>query len=111
MIPVPFDQISLREVVFNLVSNGLEAAGAGGSVCLTCRHEPKQLVIEVHDTGPGFTAEQRPRMFEPFFTTKPTGTGLGLYIVARRVKDLGGQIECQSIPQQGTLFSMRFPLD
>ena len=109
-LPLSLDQVSLREIVFNLVANGLEAAGTGGKVGLMCRQEDSQLAIDVHDTGPGFTAEQRAQLFEPFFTTKATGTGLGLYIVARRVRELGGQIDCASVPRQRTTFSVRFPL-
>lgn len=108
--PLNLDQVSLREIVFNLVANGLEAAGADGKVGLICRQEDSHLTIDVYDTGPGFTAEQRAQLFKPFFTTKATGTGLGLYIVARRVRELGGQMDCDSIPRQRTTFSVRFPL-
>jgi len=106
---LPLEQFSLREIVFNLVSNGLEAAGNGGMVQLVCRLESADLVIEVHDNGPGISADQRSRIFEPFFTTKPTGTGLGLFVVARRVRELGGTIECHSDPNQATVFQLRLP--
>jgi signal transduction histidine kinase len=103
------DQIGLREIVFNLISNGLEAAGAGGTVRLTFRNDSDSLVIEVVDSGPGFSVEQQSRLFEPFFTTKHCGTGLGLYVVARRVRELGGRIECESIPHQSTMFQVKLP--
>ncbi len=110
-VNLPLDQISLREIVFNLISNGLEAAGAGGSVQLICRREPLALVIEVCDNGPGISADQQSRIFEPFFTTKQTGIGLGLFVVARRVRELGGQIECRSDPNRATMFQLRLPIN
>lgn len=110
VIVLPLDQTCLREIVFNLISNGLEAAGDGGTVRMTCRFDPDCLVIEIHDNGPGVSPEERDRIFEPFFTTKPAGTGLGLYIVARRVRELGGQIAIQNGQAQGTLFELRLPL-
>ena len=107
---VPLDQTSLREILFNLISNGLESAGNGGLVQLVCRLQSDLLVIEVHDNGPGITADQQSRIFDPFFTTKPTGTGLGLFVVARRVRELGGQIECSSDPNRATIFRLQLPI-
>lgn len=103
------DQVALREIIFNLISNAVEAAGAGGRVEFITRRESDKLIIEVRDTGPGLSADQQSRMFEPFFTTKSTGTGLGLYIVARRARELGGEIDCRSIPGQGTTFLLKLP--
>lgn len=104
---VPIEQVSLREIVFNLISNALEAAGAGGVVRLVIRYEPPSLILEVIDNGPGFSPEQKSQLFEPFYTTKQTGTGLGLSTVARRVAELGGDIECESVPHHATTFRVR----
>lgn len=109
-IVATLDQTSLREIVFNLVSNGLEAAAEGGTVVLSCHGEPDTVVMTIRDTGPGVSPEQRARLFEPFFTTKQTGTGLGLYIVARRVRELGGRIELRDDANPGTTFELRLPL-
>jgi signal transduction histidine kinase len=109
LVFVPDDQVGLREIVFNLVSNGLDAARGGGTVCLTCRRESPGLCIDVHDTGVGIAGEQLHKLFEPFQTTKLTGTGLGLYVVARRVREMGGTIECRSVPGS-TTFELRLPL-
>ncbi len=108
-VTLSLDHVSLREIVFNLTSNALEAAGSGGQVRLICRCDPEALILEVHDNGPGFPPEQLATLSQPFFTTKPTGTGLGLYIVARRVRDIGGQLECRSRPHEGTMFAVRLP--
>ena len=110
-VSVTFDEVGLREILFNLVSNGLDAAGAGGRVCVVCHQTNSALELNVHDTGPGFTPEQQAMIFEPFYTTKSHGTGLGLYVVSRRVRELGGWMECRCEPAQGTTFSVRLPLD
>ena len=103
------DQVGVREIVFNLITNAVDACGPGGRVQFVCRSESGAAVIEIHDSGSGISPEQRDLIFEPFFTTKSTGTGLGLYIVARRVRDMGGQIDCQSVPGQGTIFLVKLP--
>lgn len=109
-VTFPSHQPSLCEIVFNLIANGLEAAGSGGTVTMTCRCEADFLIIEIQDTGPGISADLASQIFAPFFTTKQTGTGLGLHIVARRVRELGGGIELLNQSLQGTMFQLRLPL-
>jgi signal transduction histidine kinase len=106
---VTADESSLREIFFNLLSNSIDAAGAGGRVSIDCREEDGYLVTEFRDTGPGIAPEVQDRLFAPFFTTKPQGTGLGLYVVARRVRELGGEIRCHSAVGQGTSFIVKLP--
>ncbi|HUG89920.1 MAG TPA: ATP-binding protein, partial [Planctomycetaceae bacterium] len=100
---------ALREIFFNLVSNSIEAAGAGGRVHVGLRPENGCVVAEVHDTGPGLAPEVREHLFEPFVTTRHSGTGLGLYTVARRVREAGGGITCDSPSGQGTTFRIKLP--
>src|SRR6202043_2710382 len=92
------DDQALREIFFNLLANAVEAAGRGGSVVVTCSAGAACVVAEVRDSGPGISPEVRARLFEPFLTTKAEGTGLGLYAVGRRVRELGGEIVCTSEP-------------
>jgi signal transduction histidine kinase len=106
---VTADEPSLREIFFNLLSNSIEAAGAGGRVKVSCRRENGCVVAEVRDSGPGLAAEVRARLFEPFVTTKASGTGLGLYVVSRRVREAGGRIRCDSGPEGGTSFVVELP--
>lgn len=108
-ILLSIDQVNLREIVFNLISNVIDAAGPRGRVHFDCHRDMQQLTFAVMDTGPGLSPEQQTRLFEPFFTTKSTGTGLGLYIVARRVRESGGQIDCRSVVGQGTTFRLTLP--
>ena len=105
------DEQTLREIFFNLLSNSIEATGAGGRVCVDCRRENGSVVAAVSDNGPGIPPALNLRLYEPFVTTKETGTGLGLYVVSRRVRELGGDIHCSSDPQSGTRFVVRLPCE
>jgi two-component system nitrogen regulation sensor histidine kinase GlnL len=67
------------------------------------------LMIEVEDTGPGVADELKPHLFDPFVTTKRKGTGLGLALVAKIIRDHGGVIECESAPKR-TVFRVLLPL-
>jgi signal transduction histidine kinase len=102
------DELSLREIFFNLLSNSLEATEPGGRVVVACSLDNAYVKAEVMDTGPGVAPEVRQRLFEPFLTTKEQGNGLGLYVVGRRVRELGGLIDCTSDHGNGTTFTVKF---
>jgi signal transduction histidine kinase len=104
------DDQALREIFFNLLSNAFDAAGPGGRVEVVCGSVDGHLVTRVRDSGSGVAAEVRKRLFEPFLTTKETGTGLGLYVVGRRVRELGGTITCDNEPERGAIFTVRLPI-
>lgn len=109
---VAADEGALREVIFNLLKNAVEAVDRNGCVTVRTRLTPQdegRIVVEIHDDGPGLSPEVQDRLFEPFVTTKTSGTGLGLYLVGREVRAAGGRIECRSGPQQGTLFTITLP--
>lgn len=105
------DDHALREIFFNLLSNSLDAAGPGGQVSIACHRDNGYVVAEVRDSGPGMPEDVRARLFEPFLTTKDSGTGLGLYVVARRISEIGGRIHCDSAPDRGTCFTLQFPYE
>ena len=101
----------LRQVLMNVVRNGVEAADrrSGGRVDVTCHGRDGAVVFEVVDNGVGMTPEERERMFLPFFTTKPTGTGLGLAIVKKIVDLHTGEIHVSSEPGRGTRVAITLP--
>jgi signal transduction histidine kinase len=82
----------------------------GGTLTLRTRPEADGVALEVSDTGPGLTEEQRTRLFTPYYTTKKGGTGLGLAIVQGIVSDHGGRIQVESSPGAGTTFTLVLPL-
>ena len=105
--PVRADAASLSEIIFNLLSNAIDAAGCDGEVSVSCRQDANSVTLLVRDTGPGLAPEIQNHLFQPFTTTKLDGTGLGLYIVARRVRELGAEIRCESAAGKGTSFEVR----
>lgn len=112
---VPVSGGLLRQIVYNLVQNAVDASPVGGTVDITGRVEHRDLVLAVLDQGPGVAIELRERIFEPFFTTKDasvrtSGMGLGLSMVARSVAAAGGTIAVDDAPGGGARFTVRLPL-
>jgi two-component system, NtrC family, nitrogen regulation sensor histidine kinase NtrY len=105
------DRSQIRQALVNLVKNGLEALDGDGRVSLLAEASETQLVLQIADTGPGLTDEQRRNLFLPGFTTKAHGSGLGLTIVQRIVSDHGGTIAAESRPGGGTSFRLTLPLE
>src|SRR5579864_3791208 len=122
--PVKMDCAELQQIILNLVLNGRDAMGEGGTVTIRTRNvylDPAQggtevgrgpyVEIAVRDTGCGMDSETRSHLFEPFFTTKPKGkgNGLGLATVQRIVVQNRGAIEVESSPGQGTTVHVLLP--
>ena len=82
----------------------------GGTLRLRTRADGDHVEVEVEDTGPGLSEEQRTRLFEPYFTTKRGGTGLGLAIVQGIVSDHGGRVDVRSAFGRGTTFTLSLPV-
>jgi two-component system nitrogen regulation sensor histidine kinase NtrY len=106
---VPADADLLGRALGNLVANALEAMPDGGTLTVRTAAEDGVVRVEVRDTGPGLTEEQRTRLFTPYYTTKKAGTGLGLAIVQGIVSDHGGRIQVWSEPGVGTAFTLVLP--
>lgn len=102
----------LSEVFNNVLANALEAMPQGGELSLDgiVDSNPKTVLIHVADTGVGIAPGQMERVFVPFYTTKTKGIGLGLALVRRILRRLGGNIELISTPGKGTTVNLRFAL-
>lgn len=103
------DEDKLRQVVINLVVNGIQACDGRGRVRVTAAAEMlaggrSRIVVEVHDDGPGMEADVAARIFEPFFTTRREGTGLGLALVRTMLEEAGATIAVSTLPGRGTTF-------
>lgn len=105
------DPRRLRRVFFNLLHNATDVMPGGGKILLRFRHDKKEVITEVEDTGPGIAPEVADRLFQPFATHgKAHGTGLGLSICKKVVEDHGGRIEVRHEPGHGAIFSFALPL-
>ncbi len=100
----------LGRALSNLVANAIEAMPGGGTLRVATRARDGHVLVEVEDTGPGLSEEQRTRLFTPYFTTKKGGTGLGLAIVQGIVSDHGGRVEVRSTAGLGTSFALSLPV-
>lgn len=101
----------LKQVFLTVLTNALDAMHERGSLTLATVLEDGRIVVDITDSGPGISPEDRERIFTPFFTTKSErgGTGLGLFI-ARRILDLmHGTIEAFSTPGEGTTVRVTIP--
>jgi PAS domain S-box-containing protein len=106
----PLDPAQIKQALVNLVKNSMQAMTRGGVLTLETGRLAEGVWVSVADTGVGIPREQLNRLFEPFFTTKKKGTGLGLMIVYRIVRDHGGRIDVESHPGKGTTFRLWLPL-
>ena len=98
------DQPMLRQVIFNLLLNGLLYVQEKGCIEVRISRENDFITLEVADNGPGIVPELRNDIFRPYFTCSDEGTGLGLAVVKQIVTAHGWQIECQENNGGGALF-------
>ncbi|MGJ5818371.1 ATP-binding protein [Paludibaculum fermentans] len=106
------DASQIRQIVMNLIINGAEAIGAeGGTVQVATGlvGEGSDLFMQVKDSGSGMSETTKAQIFDPFFSTKFTGRGLGLAAVSGIVRSHRGALQVDSIPGQGTTFTVSFP--
>jgi hypothetical protein len=103
-------EFKLQQVFLNLLLNARDAMPSGGWLTIATRLDQAEAVAEVSDTGNGIPPDQLARIYDPFFTTKAIGqgTGLGLSIAYGIVREHEGAIQCDSVPGQGTRFTLRF---
>jgi PAS domain S-box-containing protein len=111
-LDVAGSQTEALEVIFNLIQNSIEATPpSGGHIHVSGWRSPVSAYLRVSDTGIGIPAKDLERIFTPFYTSSPDiGRGLGLATSLKIVRDMGGQIEVESSPGQGSSFIVSLPL-
>lgn len=102
------DQI--KQALLNLLLNAAQAMPNGGQVKLQTAYDGKTIQLEVSDTGEGISPEVREKIFSPYFTTKERGSGLGLTIVRRIIREHNGFIDVHSEKNKGTKFIINLPV-
>jgi nitrogen-specific signal transduction histidine kinase len=118
--PVIASADQIKQVLLNLMLNGMQAMPQGGTIFVSTRvshgADPEFLMsdsvhIQIRDTGNGIPEEHLPHIFEPFFSTKDEkGTGLGLWVSQGIVQAHGGSIKLRSREGRGTVFSVALPI-
>lgn len=107
--PVLADRNQIKQVIFNLTKNAMEAMEPGGSLRIRSRADDDSVYLVFADTGAGIRAEDLGRLFQPYHTTKPGGNGLGLMIAQRIMREHGGQVGIESKEGVGTVVTLQFP--
>jgi signal transduction histidine kinase len=108
--PLKADPAEIEQIFTNLFLNAIHEMPDGGRLEVVIDHEESYLTILISDTGNGIPKENLPNIFDPFFTTKSKGTGMGLSVVLRIVKNYGGKIEVAKSDSSGTSFLIRLPV-
>ena len=107
--PLELDRDQMKQVFYNVIKNSFEAMKRRGILHIRTDHDATHVTISFTDTGGGMSAENLSHVFEPYFTTKSTGSGLGLLIVRRIVREHGGEMALESNEGQGLTLSIRLP--
>jgi signal transduction histidine kinase len=103
------DRDQMKQAFYNVIKNSLEAMKRRGTLRICTDRDDTHVLIAFVDTGGGMSAENLSRVFEPYFTTKPSGTGLGLLIVRRIVREHGGELSIESGKDKGLTLTIRLP--
>jgi signal transduction histidine kinase len=106
-LSIEADEQLLRQVLFNLLINAIQAVDEGGQIQIHAQRESAtEASLEIRDNGAGVSPEQRQEIFKPYFTTHQKGTGLGLAIVSQIVLAHGWEIQCLGNEPRGAVFKI-----
>jgi two-component system, sporulation sensor kinase B len=103
------DKIKVKQVLVNLIKNGIESMEGGGNLVIRSLSENDYIKIDIADTGVGLSKDQIRFLGTPFHTTKKNGTGLGLVVCYQIIESLHGKINVRSEMGKGTEFSNVLP--
>jgi signal transduction histidine kinase len=106
---VAIDESQLKQALFNLIRNGVEAMPEGGRLWVLVQTLDDCVQVHIDDEGAGIDPGLAETLFQPFVTNKQNGTGLGLAVTRQIVETLGGEVGWEPRPAGGTRFSITFP--
>lgn len=108
--PLELDPGQMKQAFYNLAKNAAQAMGTGGNLTVRCERRDDEVAVSFADTGEGISPEAMSNVFQPYYTTKKSGTGLGLLIVRRIVREHGGEIGIESELGRGTTTTVHLPI-
>jgi len=107
--PVEVDRDQMKQAFYNVIKNAFEAMKSGGILHIRSWQNELYVSVAFNDTGGGIAQNKMSKLFQPYFTTKPSGSGLGLLIVRRIVREHGGEIEIESNEGKGVRVTIHLP--
>jgi len=103
------DRDQMKQAFYNVIKNSFEAMKSRGILRIRTDMDDSHVIVRFTDSGGGMAPENLSRVFEPYFTTKTSGTGLGLLIVRRIVREHGGELSIESSEGKGLTVTIRLP--
>lgn len=107
---IEVDRNQLKQAFYNVIKNAFQAMKSGGLLRIRTDMDDRFVSVSFADSGGGISPENMSKIFEPYFTTKASGSGLGLLIVRRIVREHGGEIDLASDQGRGLTLTVRLPL-
>ena len=107
---IDIDEKYIKQALLNIIKNAVSAMPNGGDLTIETKIGRSDVLLEVSDTGVGIPEGQIAKIFEPYYTTKEFGSGLGLTVVYKIVKEHGGEVSLRTREEEGTTFTMSFPI-
>jgi signal transduction histidine kinase len=107
--PVEVDRDQMKQAFYNVIKNAFEAMKSGGILHIRSWQNESYVSVAFNDTGGGIAQNKMSKLFQPYFTTKASGSGLGLLIVRRIVREHGGEIEIESNEGKGVRVTIHLP--
>jgi signal transduction histidine kinase len=108
--PLPLDRHQIKQAFYNIIKNAAQAMKSGGILHIRTDRDENQVSVTFQDTGGGIPADNMSKVFDPYFTTKESGSGLGLLIVRRIVREHGGEIDIVNTQGRGLELTIRLPV-
>ncbi|MDR2663741.1 MAG: PAS domain-containing protein [Treponema sp.] len=105
-----FDERVMKQAMLNLIQNSVAAMNGGGTLTIKTEQKGGEVLVSLCDTGKGIPEENMPKIFEPYFTTKEQGSGLGLTLVFKIIREHRGEIAVESREGKGARFTITLPV-
>lgn len=103
------DANQLKQAFYNIIKNALQAMTEGGEIDIACEYDDDFVELSFSDTGKGIALDEIGEIFDPYYSSKTEGTGLGLMVVERIIRDHGAEMAINSRKTEGTDFIVKFP--